>query len=48
MLCLLIASVDAPEEKRKIEQLYEKYNRLMYVVAMRVLQHRVQIIEKFI
>ena len=30
MLCLLIASVDAPEEKRKIEQLYEKYNQLMY------------------
>lgn len=41
MLCLLIASVDAPEEKRKIEQLYEKYNPA-YV------QHRVQIIEKFI
>ena len=29
--------VETPEEKRKIEQLYERYNRLLYVVAYRVL-----------
>ena len=39
MLCLLIASVDAPEEKRKIEQLYEKYNRLMYSIAYKSLRN---------
>ena len=39
MLCLLIASVDAPEEKRKIEQLYEKYNRLVYSIAYKSLRN---------
>ena len=39
MLCILLASVDSPQDKRKLELLYEKYNRLMYVVAMRVLHH---------
>ena len=39
MLCILLASVDSPQDKRKLELLYEKYNRLMYVVAMLVLHH---------
>lgn len=38
MLCILLASVDSPQDKRKLELLYEKYNRLMYVAAKRVLQ----------
>lgn len=39
MLCMVIAMVDSPEDKRKVEKLYEKYNRLMYVVAFNVLKH---------
>lgn len=39
MLCMLIASVDTPEEKRKIELLYERYNRLMYSIAYQSLQN---------
>ena len=39
MLCMVMAMVDTPEDKRKIEKLYEKYNRLMYVVAFNVLKH---------
>lgn len=39
MLVMLMAMVDSPEDKRKIEQLYEKYNRLMYTVAYRILGH---------
>lgn len=30
---------DSPKDKRKIEKLYEKYNRLMYVVAFNILKH---------
>ena len=37
MITVLMAMVDSPDEKRKIEQLYERYNRLLYVVAYRVL-----------
>jgi RNA polymerase sigma-70 factor (ECF subfamily) len=39
MLCVLINMVDTPEEKRKIEKLYEKYNRLMYAVAYNIMRH---------
>lgn len=39
MLCMALAMVDSPEDKRKIEQLYDTYNRLMYVTAYRILQH---------
>lgn len=39
MLCMIMTMADMPEEKRKIEQLYETYNRLMYVTAYRILQH---------
>lgn len=38
MLCMVMAMVDSPEDKRKIEKLYEKYNRLMYVVAFNILK----------
>lgn len=34
-----MAMVDLPKDKRKVEKLYEKYNRLMYVVAFNVLNH---------
>lgn len=39
MLCMVMAMVDSPEDRRKIEKLYEKYNRLMYVVAFNILKH---------
>ncbi|MDY3855090.1 MAG: hypothetical protein SO170_09095 [Butyribacter sp.] len=39
MLCMVMAMVDLPKDKRKVEKLYEKYNRLMYVVAFNVLNH---------
>jgi RNA polymerase sigma-70 factor (ECF subfamily) len=39
MLCVLMNIVDTPEEKRKIEKLYEKYNRLMYAVAYNIMRH---------
>ena len=38
MLCMVLSMVDEPIEKRKVEQLYEKYNRLMYVVAYNILK----------
>ena len=31
--------VDSPEDKRKVEKLYEMYNSLMYSVAYGVLNH---------
>ena len=40
MLCMLMTMVDSPEDKRKIEKLYEKYNRLMYVVAYKILKNK--------
>ena len=39
MLSILISMVDTPEEKRKLERMYQKYNRLMYTVAYNVLKH---------
>lgn len=39
MLTMILSMGDSPEDKRKIEQLYERYNRLLYVVAYRVLGH---------
>ena len=37
MLCMLVAMVDSPEDKRKIEKLYEKYDSLMFQVARKIL-----------
>ena len=37
MLVVLMAMAESPSDKRKIELLYERYNRLLYVVAYRVL-----------
>lgn len=37
MLTMLISMADGPEEKRKIELLYEQYNKLMYKVAYNIL-----------
>lgn len=39
MICMLLTMADSPEDKRKIEQLYEKYNRLMFSVALNILHH---------
>ena len=39
MLCLLIASVERATERKKIEQLYEKYNRLTYSIAYKSLRN---------
>lgn len=33
MLCMLMAMVDSPEDKRKVEKLYRMYNSLRYSVA---------------
>lgn len=39
MLCMVLSMVDLPEEKRKVERLYEKYHRLLYVIAFNILKH---------
>lgn len=39
MLCLILSMADSPEEKRKVEKLYEKYHKLMYAVAYNILNH---------
>ena len=39
MLSMIMAMADSPEDKRKVEQLYEKYHRLMYAVAYNILNH---------
>ena len=39
MLCMVVSTVDTPEEKCKVELLYEQYNQLMYVVAYKILNH---------
>lgn len=39
MLCVILSMVDSPEDKRKIEQLYEAYHRYMYAVAYHILHH---------
>ena len=39
MLFLLMDMVDSPKQKRKIELLYDRYNRLMYTIAYRILNH---------
>lgn len=38
MLCMVVSMAGGPIEKRKVEQLYEKYNRLMYTVAYNILK----------
>lgn len=37
MLCILVSMVDSPEDKRKIEKLYEQYNALMFSVSKKIL-----------
>lgn len=37
MLCMIVSMVDSPEDKRKVEKLYEKYNGLMFAVAGKIL-----------
>ena len=39
MSLLIMAIGDMPEEKISVEELYEKYNRLMYAAAFRILNH---------
>ena len=39
MFCIVMSMVDSPEDKRKVEKLYEKYHKLMYVVAYNILKH---------
>ena len=36
---MIMATVDTAAKKRKVEQLYEKYQKLMYVVAYHILNH---------
>ncbi len=40
MICVLMSMVDSPEEKRKIETLYEKYNGLMFAVTSKILSRK--------
>lgn len=39
MLCMVLSMADSPEDKRKVEKLYEKYHKLMYVVAYNILRN---------
>lgn len=39
MFCIVMSMVDSPEDKRKVEKLYEKYHKLMYVLAYNILKH---------
>lgn len=39
MLCMVMSMADSPEDKRKVEKLYEKYHKLMYVLAYNILKH---------
>ncbi len=39
MLFAVMMMVDMPEDKHKVEQLYEAYDRLMYSVANKILNH---------
>lgn len=40
MLFMAMSMIDSPKDKRKVEQLYEKYHKLMYVLAFNILKHR--------
>lgn len=40
MFLMVVSMADSPEDKRKIEKLYEKYHKLMYVIAYNILKHR--------
>lgn len=39
MLAVYMSMVDTSEDKRKIEKLFHKYNRLMYSIAYKILHH---------
>ena len=39
MFLMVMDMADSPKDQRKIEKLYEKYNRLMYVIAYNIVQH---------
>lgn len=39
MLCIVMSMADSPEDKRKVEKLYEKYHKLMYALAYNILKH---------
>lgn len=40
MLCMFMTMVDSPEDKRKVEKLYEKYNGLMFAVSGKILTRK--------
>lgn len=40
MLCMIMAMADSPQDKRKVEQLYEKYNALMFAVSYKILPRK--------
>lgn len=39
MFLIVMSMADSPEDKRKIEKLYQKYHKLMYVLAYNILKH---------
>lgn len=39
MFFMVMAMADSLDDKRKIEKLYEKYHKLMYVLAYNILKH---------
>lgn len=38
-LYMALSMADSPEEKRKVEKLYEEYHRLLYAIAFNILKH---------
>ena len=40
MLCMIMAMAELPEDKRKIEKLFEQYNSLMFAVSYRILNRK--------
>ena len=39
MFLMVMDMADSPKDQRKIVKLYEKYNRLMYVIAYNIVQY---------
>ncbi len=43
MLCMILAMADTPEDKIKVEALYNEYDRLMYYIAGKILHNHADI-----
>ena len=45
MLCMIMAMADSPDDKIKVEALYNEYDRLMYYTAGKILNRHEDIEE---